>query len=65
MRSKGAPGHVVELEHIGFDQLELSAPLRAEIGKRLGAELAIDLDAGDAALRSDAVGHQPHHRAWA
>ena len=65
MRSNGAPGHGVEREHVGFDQVELGAALRAEIGERLGCELAVDLDAGDAALRSDAVGHQPHHRARA
>jgi hypothetical protein len=43
--------------------------LRAEIGERLGAERAVDLDAGDAARWSarwsHPVGHQPHHRARA
>ncbi len=65
MRSKGAPGTRVELEHIGFDQLELGAALGAEVGERLAPERAVDLDAGDAALRPDAIGHQPHHRAGA
>ncbi len=65
MISNGAPGTVSRAEDVGFDQVELGAALRAEIGERLGSKLAVDLDAGDAALRSDAVGHQPHHRARA
>src|SRR5262249_33557358 len=31
----------------------------------LGAQRTVDLDAGDRALGPHAVGHQPHHRAWA
>jgi len=46
-----------------LQQLERSASLRAQIGQRLGAERAVDLDTGDAALRPDPVGHQPHHGA--
>ncbi len=48
-----------------MQQLERGAPLGAQIGERLGAERAVDVDTGDAALRSDPVGHQPHHRARA
>ena len=40
-------------------------PSRAEVWQRLGTERAVDLDTGDPALRPHAVGHQPHHRAWA
>ena len=36
-------GHGVEREHVGFDQVELRAALRAELGERLGGKLAIDL----------------------
>ena len=55
-------GHGIELEHIGFDELELGTALGAEVGERLAPQLAVDLDAGDAALLSDAIGHQPHDR---
>ena len=61
---EGRAGRRVEGEQVGRDLLELGAALGAEISQRLGAECRVDLDAGDAALRSDAVGHQPHHRAW-
>ena len=64
VRSNGAPVGSLELEKIGRDLLELSAAFAAEALQRLGAR-AVDLDTGDAALWSHAIGHQPHHRAGA
>jgi hypothetical protein len=58
-------GGSLELEEIGRDLLELSATVAAEVLQRFGAERAVDLDTGDPALRSHAIGHQPHHRARA
>jgi hypothetical protein len=37
--------------------------LGTQILQGLRAKRCVDLDAGDPALRTDAVGHQPHHRA--
>jgi hypothetical protein len=65
MRKSRRAGHGLDRQRIGRDDVEIGAPLRAEIGKRLGAERAVDLDAGDAARLSHPVGHQPHHRARA
>ncbi len=53
----------VELKHVGFDQRKLCSPLGAEVGERVSAKLAVDLDAGDAAFSADAIGHEPHHGA--
>jgi hypothetical protein len=65
MRKSRRAGLGLDRQRIGRDDVEIGAPLRAEIGKRLGAERAVDLDAGDAAGLPHPVGHQPHHRARA
>ncbi len=57
--------YLLERQHVGLDHLERGAALSAEVGERLGAECAVDLDAGDAARGPDPIGHQPHDRAWA
>jgi hypothetical protein len=53
----------LELEHVSADEVEPGAASGAKVAERLGAERRVDLDAGDEAVRSDPVGHQPHHRA--
>src|SRR5262245_65245185 len=56
---------LLEFEKIGCDLLELGSAFAAEILQGLGAQRTVGLDAGDRALGPHAVGHQPHHRAWA
>ncbi len=71
MSRKPAEGQVercaggrLDLAKVGRDLLELSAAFAPEVLQRLGAERAVDLDTGDPALRSHAIGHQPHHGTW-
>ena len=53
----------LEGEQVCRDLLELRAALATQILQRFRTKCCVDLDAGDPALRPDAVGHQPHHRA--
>ena len=61
---EGRAGRRLEGEEVGGDLLELRAALGTQISQGFRAEGRVDLDASDPALRSDAVCHQPHHRAW-
>ena len=58
-------GRRVEVEEIGGDLLEHRAVFAPEVLQSLGRERTVDLNACDAPLRSNAVGHQPHHRSRA
>jgi hypothetical protein len=62
---EGRALHRLDRQRIGCDDVEIGAAFAAEIGERLGAERGIDFQTRDAALRSNSVGHQPHHRARA
>ncbi len=60
---EGRAGDLLDRERIGFDDVEGRAALGAKIGERLGAKRAVDVDAGDAAVWPDPIGHQPHRHA--
>jgi hypothetical protein len=64
VRSKGAPGGVSRARRSAAICWNSAPPWAAQISQSFRAECGVDLDAGDPALRSDAVCHQPHYRAW-